>query len=298
MNLKLPPKSAVATQENIKALTDGLTSVIAGHPGAIQMWTFYEVLDEYLGPWREQGYPIGYGKYYCIAFNGNEKLARNPQTKEWVRATTVTLQEQLRDFVVTRFRAGRLAQVSEAELRAFAFSTHPKAYVQGGLTMVALVAPEMIPTIASIPAAQFNPASENFGATIREVFATLEIVLPQAAGTLIAAAMPVHSGLLRTAVLRSQQNMLQDLAFDRWIGDARRQIDSGRLDRIASLNQLTAKLNATQFKDQGFASAARQVIEAADNRKRKVARYYRDQIQKNPRLATSIDKLDPEWRRW
>jgi hypothetical protein len=112
MPLQLPPKSAPANPANMKALNDGLTSVIAGHPGSIDPWTFYEVLDDYLGPWKNNGYPIAYGKYYCILFNQNEKLQRNAQTRDWVRRTTVALQEPLRDFVVQRLRAGTLASVT------------------------------------------------------------------------------------------------------------------------------------------------------------------------------------------
>jgi len=36
---------------------------------------------------ERQRYPIAYGKYYCFAFNKNDKLSRNPQTSEWVRKT-------------------------------------------------------------------------------------------------------------------------------------------------------------------------------------------------------------------
>jgi hypothetical protein len=103
MSLSLPAKTAKPTPENIRMLEAGLTSVIAGHPQSIEPWTFYEELDQYLGPWGNKGYPIAYGKFYCIAFNANEKLMANAQTVEWVRKTTIALQEPLRDFVLTRF---------------------------------------------------------------------------------------------------------------------------------------------------------------------------------------------------
>jgi hypothetical protein len=295
---RLPAKSAAPSAETLKALHDQFTSVIAGHPGAVEVWTFYEVLDEYLGPWGARGYPIAYGKYYCMAFNQNVKLQRNPQTREWVRATTVALQEPLRDFVVARFRAGTLSSVTEAELRAYAFSVHPKAYVQGGLTMVAVTAPEMVPIIASIPSAQFNPVSENFGATIQQVLSTMEMVLPQAAGMGLAALMPVHSGLLANAARRDAQEFNGALALNRWLTDTRRHLDAGALDKLSTLNALTARLNATQFKDQGMAQAARQLIAAADGRKRSLAKYYRDQLAKNPSLGPGIDRLQPGWRDW
>jgi hypothetical protein len=74
MSLSLPTKIARPTPENLKLLQAGLTSVISGHPQSIQPWTFYEELDQYLGPWGNQGYPIAYGNFYCVAFNSNEKL--------------------------------------------------------------------------------------------------------------------------------------------------------------------------------------------------------------------------------
>jgi len=104
MPLKLPSKNAAATRENVKELEDGLTSVVAGHPGSINPWTFYEEIDTHLGPWGSKGYPIGYGKFYCQLFSENEKLRQNPQTADWVRRTTVALQEPLRDYIVLRFK--------------------------------------------------------------------------------------------------------------------------------------------------------------------------------------------------
>jgi hypothetical protein len=59
MSLSLPTKTARPTSENLKLLQAGLTSVISGHPQSIQPWTFYEELDQYLGPWGNKGYPIG-----------------------------------------------------------------------------------------------------------------------------------------------------------------------------------------------------------------------------------------------
>ena len=298
MPLALPPKNAPATSQNVAALQQGLTSVIAGHPGSIEPWTFYEELDAYLGPWGMQGYPIGYGKFYCMAFNGSEELARNPQTREWVRKTTVALQEPLRDLVVQRFRASTLTQLTQSELRAYAFSVHPQAYTQGGLTMVVLTAPQLLPIIATIPYKEFSPASENFGATVKQVAATIDAVLPQAAGTVIAAMMPAHSGLLVRAAQRDAQRFRNDMALNQWLANARRQLDNGELDSMALLTRLTERLNATQFNDQGLAATARQVVAAADTRKRKLAAYYRAQIAKNPSLALQVDRMQPGWRNW
>ena len=294
----LPPKNARATPETIKALREGLTSVIAGHPGSIQLWTFYERIDAYLGPWGNQGYPIAYGKHYCKLFNENEKLRTNPQTADWVRRTTVALQEPLRDFIVDRFSKSTLATVTEAELRRVAFDVHPKAYTDGGLAMVTLVAPELLWVVVSIPSKEFKPSSNNFDASVKQVFETIGLVAPMATGTVIAAAMPAHSGLLRNAAARDRAALARELNTARWLEDALRTVNSGRMDDISLLNNLTARLNATQFNDQGFARRAREVIQAADARKRKIAAYYRKLIGENPAFKSAIDAGAPGWSQW
>lgn len=182
MTLQLPAKTAIPTASNVAALHDGLTVLIADRPGAAEPWTFYEVLDDYLGPWKEQGYPVGYGKHYCMAFNRNKRLQRNPHTRAWVQATTVALQEPLRDFVVARFRAGTLPALTAEELKAFAFSVHPQGYVQGGFTTVVLRAPEMLPVIVAILSPLFNPASAHFGDTIRQTLSALRLVVSETVG--------------------------------------------------------------------------------------------------------------------
>src|ERR1041385_9115989 len=93
---KLPPKNVPPTPLSSHALYTGLTSLMAGHPQAVETYTFYEELDKYLGPWGQKGYPIAYGKFYNVAFTSNEKLQANPITKEWVWKTTILLQEVLR----------------------------------------------------------------------------------------------------------------------------------------------------------------------------------------------------------
>jgi hypothetical protein len=75
--------------------------------------------------------------------------------------------------VVERFRTGTLPALTEPELRDFAFDTHARAYAQAGLANVVVVAPEMLPIIASIPAAEFDPGSPNFHASVHQVFATM-----------------------------------------------------------------------------------------------------------------------------
>jgi len=276
MPLSLPPKTAQPTPENIRALEAGLTSAIAGYPQSIEPWTFYEELDRYIGPWGNKGYPIAYGKFYCIAFNTNEKLMANAQTAEWVRKTTIKLQEPLRDFVVARFRNGTLPKLTESELRQYAFSVHPAAYDSGGLAMVTIVATELIPVIATIPASEFDPRSDNFGPTIKQVCATVVLVTNRIAGiSLGAMAGPAHAGLLRHAAQMDQGRILQELALGRYLNYLKLSIKRGDADDMNALNAITERLNVTEFPDQQFPSLARQIIHDANERKRYVAKTYR-----------------------
>ncbi len=299
MPLRLPAVSDAATPASINALQTGLTSVIAGHPGSVQPWTFYDELDAYAGPWGSHAYPIAYGKYYCMAFNNNQKLSNNPQTLEWVRRTNIALQEPLRDFIVNRFRAGTLAALTEPALRQFAFSVHPTAYTQGGLTLVAATAPEMLPIIATIPSAQFNPSSENFSSTVNQVLVTMGMVLPRAAGLGLAVlAGPAHTGLLAHAAQMDRAQWQRDQSLNRWLAETLRLLGTGQMDSFPVLDRLTDRLNATQFGDQGTAGFARQVVQAADGRKRAIARYYREQIILNPAMRFSFDRMAPGWSNW
>jgi len=299
MSLKLPAKNAKPTPENIRALEAGLTSAIAGHPQSIDPWTFYEELDAYLGPWGQNGYPINYGKFYCVAFTSNEKLQANAETADWVRRTTVALQEALRNFVVNRFKAGTLSTLTEGELRQYAFDSHPQAYTSGGLPMVALVAPELLPVIVSIPRAEFDPRGVNFGPTVRQVLATIGLVAPQMVGNSLGAlALPAHTGIFRRAVQMDQNRILQEQAWGRNLTLLQQSIERGELDSIVMLEQLTNRLNATEFPDQGFAYLARQVVNAANQRKRYVAALYRKLLQLRPDFKTNIDESQPGWSNW
>jgi len=115
------------------------------------------------------------------------KLMANALTADRIRRTTTKLQEPLRDFVVARFRTGALPKLTESKLRRYAFSVHPAAYDSGALALVTIVAPELIPVIATIPRAEFNPRSDNLAPTVKHVFVTLRLIAPCIAGTSLGA---------------------------------------------------------------------------------------------------------------
>jgi hypothetical protein len=298
MQTQFPGKNSNPTAQSVKQLDDALTALIAGHPGSVELWTFYEEVDAYLGPWGDEGYPIGYGKYYCKLFNDNPKLAADPQGTQWVKKTTVALQQALKDVIVTRYRNGTLSSLTQQELRIAAFASHPAAYTDSGLAMVALIAPDLLPVIMSIPGKEFSPFAKDFTATVEQFVKTMAMTLPSAAGITLAAAMPAHSGLLRTAAARDRMESTRELNTVRWLSDTESLLRSGRFDNVSALVQITDRLKGTQFGNQVLAQRARQLIELANTRKRATAAYYRKLISDDPSLRSAVDRADPGWSNW
>src|SRR5262249_47734576 len=145
-------------------------------PGAATTYQFYEEVDYWLGPWGKTGYPIGYGKKYNILFSMNPPLNRDlKHGRPWVQQTTLLLQKAMKEFLVSQVSSGGIAKLTEPILRAAAFDSHPKAYLDGGLLDVAENSPELIPVIMTIPYAEFNPSSPNFRATIIQIIRVLSI---------------------------------------------------------------------------------------------------------------------------
>ncbi len=296
MSLDLPPASIIRqSEDSFKNIHSELTKVIAGHPGAVNTYTFYEEVDRWLGPWGPRGYPIGYGKFYNVAFSENANLMRSPLAKAWVWKTTIELQEALRDFIVEYFKSQPLITLTEPVLRKAAFESHPHAYDKGGLATVALAAPELLPIIASIPAAEFDPRSRDFTATVEQVFETVEIVAPKAAGGAIAAlAGPAHTGVFRRAAQQDQRRFLNEVNTSRRLASLRTKISSGHMDYVPLLDKIIAELNATEFPDQGFARAAREVINAAENRKRIARSKTILLLNQSPEVKSAVLQKYPE----
>jgi len=293
MSVKLPPKDAEPSAANVRDLERGLTSVISGHPGATQPWTFYEVLDDYLGPWGISGYPIGYGKKYCILFNSNEKLQRNATVRKWVWKTTIVLQEALRDYVITQFDQGKLPKLTESQFRQYAFDSHPIAYTKGGLTLVVMVAPELLGEIALIPSSEFNPSSPNFSSSLKQVFLTGGIVVPEATGmTLATLAGPAHSGLFANAARRDTLNFTREVNLNNSLGSLKEAIEKGRLDDVLVLDEIIDKLNRTEFPDAGYARFAKEIIASANSRKCVLVSRYKSQANK-PIMDAMLRRMGP-----
>jgi hypothetical protein len=176
MTFTLPEKSKCKPSD-APAVEKYLKSIIAYQPGARTTYQFYEVIDAWLGPWGENGYPIGYGRKYNIAFTTDAYLnaPKRPISATWVRQTTVNLQLPLIDLIVARIKAGTIATLDEKTLRAAAFAAHPKAYRDGGLMYVANYEVESIHRIILIPYAEYNPLDvPNLIATITQILGVIK----------------------------------------------------------------------------------------------------------------------------
>jgi len=297
VSLGLPPPRIIGYDDSTqKIVYDALTSVIAGQTKAVTTYRFYEELDEWLGPWGEDGYPIAYGKFSNIAFTSNKKLLSNEATRDWLWKTTILLQEALRDYVVQRVKNRTLGSLTESQLRAAAFESHAKAYTEAGLSRVIMVAPEMLPIIALIPRKEFNPTSPNFGPTVKQTLETIVAVVPElparATIPLGLAAFPAHSGLLQNAVRSDQQKRLTEQRLTVQLGQLHHAIVKGEVDDIPTLQDLVARLRllirfptqtSIRLSDEGFVRQARQVLSAAEERQALIRATYKELLSEAPK---------------
>jgi hypothetical protein len=210
----------------------------------------------------------------------------------------IRLQEILRDYLVNVYTQGKLASLSEAELRKCAFASHARAYDEGGLSLVVLLAPELIPVVATIPAREFNPGGENFGPTVKQLLHSLGLVAHRTSALTVAAAIPAHSRFFRRARQSDQRAFTQQIQLNRHLVNMRKLIASGRLNRVCWLQQITDRLDAIEFPDWQMAKAARKIVQLANGRKKEVAKRYRDQLREHPEFRPDYDRLDPGWSKW
>jgi len=301
--VKFPGRDSQPTPENVQLLDIALVSVMAGHAQAVETYTFYDVLNQYLR-WDDKSYLIAYGKYYNILFTTDSALKANPETSEWVWRTTILLQEVLHNFVMERFRAGTLSSLTEPELRKAAFDSHPKVYTQAGLAKVLLLAPYLLPWIAAIPYKEYSPVNgdwgwnNNFTPTVRQVFIAAGMTGMVALEVGLAAMMPAHSGLLRNAATMDRTNFLRDMNQGRELQMIRQALATGACDNIVWLNRITDQISRNQYPDQRSADAAHEVVGLTNSRKNRVAQYYREKLADRPDLRAYFDRTQPGWDKW
>lgn len=292
-----PPRDSKPTPDRVKALSDWLVAITEGHPRSTNPWTYYEEVDQYLGPFGDTGYPIAYGKKYCVLFNGNDTLSRDPRAKAWVHRTTVLLQTYLSEYIVERYQKGTLGSITEKELRDAAFASHPRAYTRGGLTLLIMQSPGLMSTISSIPAVEFT--NENADSSMAQYVETRNLVIKELIGTLAAGmAGPAHTGALTRAAEKDRLEFQRRLQLSQYLTDLKKGIDSGRIDRIAWLDRVTRQLDGIEFPDAALKKLAGDIVTAADARKKALAASYRQEINLVPALQPQFDAYDPGWSRW
>ena len=303
-----PKKDSKPTKENIQKLEHWLTSIIAGHPGATHTYTFYEEIDKYLGPWGEDGYPIRYGKRYNILFTTDHNLRTNANVQNWVWKTTIKLQEELRDFIVQAYSEERLYpssnyywadRVLNSNLKEAAFKSHSKAYVSGGLTIVAMLSPDALWRIGHIPQTELSPLSPNFKASVQQVLDTIEKVIPEMAGVAMATlAGPAHTRSLQYA---HQMDMMNTAWGKKQVIDALNRLKGAirrrELDAPPILDEIIRRLNAREFPDMGTAKLAREVIRAARTRKEALSYTYGLEVANDPSLRFFYNQCLEGWER-
>ncbi len=291
----LPPLSLMTCDEaTAHHIHDALTALMAYHPQATSTFQFYDEIDTWLGPWGATGYPLGYGKFYNIAFTTNVHLKANPVANTWVKNTTIKLQEFIRDYLVSRVRDGSLPKITEPELRKAAFDSHPKAYDQAGLSNVITMAPELLEVVATIPGAEFNPLSSDFCATVKQVFTTIGLMVPKvfATGATVFAG-PAHTGVFPRAAAMDRRAFTQEQALSKQLGILKQTIQAGKLDSISVLDSLISQLKLKRFPDEGFARFAREVIQVAQSRRDKLQQQSQQLLNQSAEVRQLVKKKFP-----
>ena len=291
-----PPKNSKPTPENVALLQAWLTEILAFHPRADgQPWLFYDEIDRYLGPWGANGYPIAYGKKYCQLFSQSHELNDNPTGARWVHRTLILLQTGLMEFILARYKGGTFDKLTEAELRAAAFDSHPKAYTEGGLTIVALIAPMLVWEIVKIPMSEFRPDSPSSGASYHQVLATGAIFVPQVVATVLAGVGPAHNQSLAFAFGRDQRAFFDLLAQTRRLAVIEETVKSGSCDHIGLLLKLKQSLLLTRFDDPGLSHYAAALVNTIDARIGYVRRRYHREVEADPELQPIFRSFDPRY---
>jgi hypothetical protein len=198
-----------------------------------------------------------------------------------------------------KFKANRyLSSEFKEELKEAAFKSHSKAYVRGGLTIVAMLSPDALQRIGHIPRVEFSPLSPNFKASVQQVLDTIEKVIPEMAGVAMATlAGPAHTRSLRRAHRRDMNTAwgkMQVIDSLNWLKGAIRRRE---LDVPPILDEIIRRLNAREFPDMGTAKLACEVIGAAQTRKKALSYTYGREVANDPSLRFFYNKYLEGWER-
>ncbi len=289
-----PKKDSTPTPARLEAMRDWLESITCFRPlTQNRPWFFYEEMERYFGPWGEKGYPIGYGKKYCVLFYTNHTLNTSRAGRQWVERTLNLLQVALKDFILSRYAEGTLAKLSSDEFTQAAFDSHPKAYTGAGLTMVVLLAPSLGFEIAWIPRIEFLPWADHFGPTILQVFETAAIAMPLTLGTLLAGVGPAHTGLYPRGGMSGFRELQAYQRQANEFGAMAEAVRGGNCDHVGALERIQKRIILLTVSDRGFGRTSADLLEAIESRKTFVMRRYRQEISSDQSLSLPFRTFDP-----
>lgn len=290
-----PAKDAEPTAENVRRLDDWLTSIMAFRvQSADRPWLFYEEIDRYLGPWGPQGYPIGYGKKYCVLFWNDGDLRKSTAGAAWVRRTLTLLQETLRHVILERFRGRTLAKLTEPELRRAAFASHAQAYTAGGIALVSLLSPSAALHVLSIAGSEMAPSSPNFAASLLQVGETLLRNVPTTAAMLMETfAGPGHVGYLPRAMAADRASTTEGLRLGTQLAETAKAVRRGRVDHVGLLTQLRDAVCRDEYQNGALTALAGALAHDLEQRAQLVRSRYRDEAAKDAGLLEVFRAFDP-----
>jgi hypothetical protein len=156
LNITPPLKSSSPTEENIEKLTRWLTSINEKYP---EKGFFYEALDKYLGPFGEDGYFIGHGQKYTVAFYSHPELQGHPATKEWVEKSMSSMQNLIVEYLLTQFTNERLEEVTGDEVARVTLQASAEIFHKSGMSRIRKESPLLARHIIGIMKNEFKPTS-------------------------------------------------------------------------------------------------------------------------------------------
>jgi hypothetical protein len=161
-----------------------------------------------------------------------------------------------------------------------------------------MLSPEVILTIVRIPGTELSPLSPNFKASVQQVLGTIEKVIPEMAGVAMATlAGPAHTRSIQHSHRRDMNTVwgkMQVIDHLNWLKGAigRREVDAPPV-----LDEIIRRLNAREFPDMGTAKLAREVIKAAQTRKKALSYTYRLEVANDPSLRVFYNQCLEGWER-
>ena len=296
-----PDISDPPSSDGERKLRSALSSLSLGGSAAIYPWIYYEAIDSYLGPWGPSGYPIGYGKKYCVLFNTSLKLDGSEEAKKWVYSTTRNLQDSITNYILMQYRIGNLNKITKESLKDAAFESHVSSYLKGGMTRVVVNAPVAVAIIATIPLEEFW--GSDFVATWKQAIITAGGVMLQiAASPAVTAAVllaPVHSGYLARARQRDAQaewGELRDFTAAK-IRNWNRLLTSGKLEGMVALTELRREIILIENRDMKYTGILELRLKT-EQKLHELCELYKDLERDTPEIGRWLDLKFSGWRKY